>query len=79
MTDINECEDPNNLCGAVCTNTPGSYTCSCEDGYVGDGLKNGCGCAKENSEFPVIKFSLGNYPYSISFLILKTYLVVLQE
>ncbi|KAJ0644375.1 putative protein kinase RLK-Pelle-WAK family [Helianthus annuus] len=57
--DINECEDPSNLCDGVCTNTLGSYTCSCEDGYVGDGLKNGHGCAKENSEFPIIKFTLG--------------------
>ncbi|KAL8237228.1 hypothetical protein R6Q59_018309 [Mikania micrantha] len=57
--DINECEDPNNLCAGVCTNTPGNYTCSCNDGYTGDGLKNGRGCKKENSQFPVIKFSLG--------------------
>ncbi|KAI3676277.1 hypothetical protein L1987_85882 [Smallanthus sonchifolius] len=57
--DINECEDPNNLCDGVCTNTLGNYTCSCKHGYVGDGLKNGRGCTKEKSEFPVIKFSLG--------------------
>ncbi|KAD3067714.1 hypothetical protein E3N88_35594 [Mikania micrantha] len=57
--DINECEDPDNLCVGVCTNTPGNYTCSCKDGYTGDGLKNGRGCKKETSQFPVIKFSLG--------------------
>ncbi|KAD1423639.1 hypothetical protein E3N88_42844 [Mikania micrantha] len=57
--DVNECEDPNNICDGVCTNTPGGYTCSCQDGYVGDGLKNGRGCVKKSSEFPVIKFSLG--------------------
>ncbi|KAK9054944.1 hypothetical protein SSX86_026023 [Deinandra increscens subsp. villosa] len=58
--DINECDDPsNNLCDGVCTNTPGNYTCSCKHGYVGDGLKNGRGCTKEKSQFPVIKFSLG--------------------
>ncbi|KAK9054945.1 hypothetical protein SSX86_026024 [Deinandra increscens subsp. villosa] len=57
--DINECDDPDNLCDGICTNTPGSYTCSCKDGYVGDGLKNGSGCVKKSSEFPVIKFSLG--------------------
>ncbi|KAK9054947.1 hypothetical protein SSX86_026026 [Deinandra increscens subsp. villosa] len=58
--DINECDDPsNNLCDGVCTNTPGNYTCTCKDGYIGDGLKNGRGCTKEKSQFPVIKFSLG--------------------
>ncbi|KAI3781634.1 hypothetical protein L2E82_11653 [Cichorium intybus] len=61
--DINECEDPNNnLCEVakgICTNTPGGYSCSCADGYIGDGLRNGRGCVAENSEFPVIKFSLG--------------------
>nr|XP_043618834.1 wall-associated receptor kinase 2-like [Erigeron canadensis] len=57
--DINECEDPNNLCEGVCTNTKGSYTCRCEDGYVGDGLKNGRGCTKEHPQFPVTKFSVG--------------------
>ncbi|XP_023760203.1 wall-associated receptor kinase 2 [Lactuca sativa] len=63
--DINECEDPNiNLCEGICTNTPGGYSCSCKDGYVGDGFSNGRGCVAENSdaensEFPVIKFSLG--------------------
>ena len=48
--DINECEgDDSNNCheNANCTNTDGSYTCSCNPGYTGDGvtctskLKNG--------------------------------------
>lgn len=61
LTDINECDDPNsNFCEGVCTNTPGSYTCHCKDGYIGDGLINGSGCAKKSSQFPIIKFSLGN-------------------
>nr|XP_043619868.1 wall-associated receptor kinase 2-like [Erigeron canadensis] len=54
--DINECEDPMNLCDGGCTNTLGSYCC--EDGYVGDG-PNGRRCNKEHSQFPVSKFSLG--------------------
>ncbi|KAK4478453.1 hypothetical protein RD792_013928 [Penstemon davidsonii] len=58
-TDINECA--NNPCNdhGVCTNTPGSYNCSCQDGYNGDGTRDGLGCIAENSEFPVIKFTVG--------------------
>ena len=39
-TDINECEDGTNRCdvNAECTNTDGSYTCSCSSGYTGDGM-----------------------------------------
>ena len=38
--DINECEDLTALCdsNAECTNTQGSYECTCGDGYSGDGL-----------------------------------------
>ncbi|XP_059669519.1 uncharacterized protein LOC132314713 [Cornus florida] len=58
--DMNECADPNNNpCNGTCINTPGGYNCSCPHGYYGDGKKDGRGCIAENSEFPVIKFSLG--------------------
>ena len=33
--------DPN----AACTNTIGSYECGCNEGYDGDGLIDGLGCA----------------------------------
>ena len=39
--DINECEsDDSNNCheNANCTNTEGSYTCSCNPGYTGNGV-----------------------------------------
>ena len=37
-SDIDECaaESPCHSNG-MCTNTPGSYTCACNDGYTGDG------------------------------------------
>ena len=39
-TDIDECGSGAHDCSsvAVCLNTPGSYNCSCHDGYDGDGL-----------------------------------------
>ncbi|OIT32886.1 PREDICTED: wall-associated receptor kinase 2-like [Nicotiana attenuata] len=60
--DIDECADPNaNSCENICINIPGSYNCSCPEGYTGDGKKNGRGCIapSSNSEFPWIKFSVG--------------------
>ncbi|MCD7472480.1 hypothetical protein HAX54_013727 [Datura stramonium] len=58
--DIDECADPNsNPCEKRCINTPGSFNCTCPHGYYGDGLKYGRGCTAENSQFPVIKVSLG--------------------
>ena len=39
--DINECDhDDGNNCheNAQCTNTEGSFTCSCQPGYTGDGI-----------------------------------------
>ena len=38
--DINECETGTDSCdvSAECTNTDGSYTCSCTSGYSGDGF-----------------------------------------
>ncbi|KAF8396190.1 hypothetical protein HHK36_017803 [Tetracentron sinense] len=48
--DINECAD--NPCEGICHNTIGNYSCSCKDGYHGDGRKNGSGCTPDT--FPVI-------------------------
>ncbi|KAG4200849.1 hypothetical protein ERO13_A05G239700v2 [Gossypium hirsutum] len=42
--DINEC-DTLKPCNGTCNNAPGSYNCSCPDGFEGDGLRNGTGCS----------------------------------
>ena len=34
VLDINECEDNNGGCSQICTNTEGSFDCSCTDGYL---------------------------------------------
>jgi len=34
VVDIDECENGTNNCGQNCSNTLGSYYCSCIDGYV---------------------------------------------
>ncbi|NOJ79561.1 DUF4215 domain-containing protein [Myxococcus xanthus] len=38
-TDVNECTNGTAQCSvnAICTNTPGSYTCTCRPGYWGNG------------------------------------------
>ena len=42
LIDINECENSqDNLCAQMCTNTEGSYNCSCREGYERQGL-TGC-------------------------------------
>ena len=38
LNDASDCAD-----NADCTNIDGSYTCRCQDGYIGDGIS----CARE--------------------------------
>ena len=40
LVDIDECSDMIDSCdsNAGCTNVPGTYTCSCNSGYTGDGM-----------------------------------------
>ncbi|KAI3811843.1 hypothetical protein L1987_21575 [Smallanthus sonchifolius] len=58
--DIDECADPNNNpCIGICSNFPGHFNCSCPDGYIGDGRKDGSRCTIRNSKSPALKISLG--------------------
>ena len=43
--DINECDTTNGRCEHSCTNTIGSFICSCDTGYQLDG--NGLSCSGE--------------------------------
>ena len=40
--DVNECQDNNGDCQHDCVNTPGSFYCSCHDGYRLQGSNNTC-------------------------------------
>ena len=37
FVDIDECATGLDMCDHNCTNTPGSYVCSCYEGYYEDG------------------------------------------
>ncbi|XP_019187487.1 PREDICTED: wall-associated receptor kinase 2-like [Ipomoea nil] len=58
-TDVDECKDPEkNTCELGCINIPGSFNCSCLDGYYsGDGQR--CLLMNKKSDFPWLKFFLG--------------------
>ena len=47
IIDIDECAESRDNCAQICTDTDGSYTCSCEAGY--DLASDGRGCNGENN------------------------------
>ena len=42
VLDINECAEATDGCAQACTNTDGSYLCSCESGYRLASDQHGC-------------------------------------
>ena len=34
LTDVDECREEMTLCSQKCQNTPGSFLCSCLEGYI---------------------------------------------
>ena len=42
LSDINECDEGISGCNQTCTNTNGSYICSCYNGYVLDADDHSC-------------------------------------
>ncbi|KAL7168184.1 hypothetical protein ACSBR2_038593 [Camellia fascicularis] len=57
--DINECVT-SRPCNMTCQNLPGTYNCSCPEGFEGDGRKNGSGCSPiHQHRFPLINIALG--------------------
>lgn len=57
--DVDECQNPTlNVCVQKCNNTLGSYQCSCQKGYNGDGRKDGSRCIKDD-QLLVIKVAVG--------------------
>ncbi|KAI3875694.1 hypothetical protein MKW92_030916 [Papaver armeniacum] len=74
--DINECEDEkNNPCEGICTNTDGSFNCSCPAGSQGDGRKDERGC---NRKVPIIQLTLGKvFPIKYRILTIPVSIVLL--
>ncbi|CAL5384739.1 unnamed protein product [Camellia sinensis] len=71
-SDIDECviSSPS-PCNITCHNLPGTYSCSCPEGYEGDGRTDGLGCSPipdSNNILPLIKIALGT-SISVSLLL----------
>jgi len=71
--DINECvpNDDRNCCNQGCTNTDGSYYCTCNDGYL-LGADN-CTCEGNKETVSVLHLFLTQYKVDLLFSTLKYY------
>ena len=72
FTDIDECANGTGDCDteAECTNTPGSYTCQCNQGYTG----NGTNCTGMVMKF-IICLLMSIYPHSFCHFIIEIEMV----
>ena len=59
FADINECRDRNGGCSDLCINTPGSFSCGCDPGYVLLPDHRSCGGKHTHRRNPQVK----NYSY----------------
>ncbi len=65
--DVDECIDDIHDCSQNCHNTVGSYTCSCNDGFVIDSDSRGCNGITYSYSYVYIDFT-----YFISLKILMS-------
>ena len=56
-TDVDECSEGTSGCSQECTNTVGSFTCSCFDGYLLDEDRKTCNGRRVDS-FQFVKLSM---------------------
>ena len=42
VADVNECAEDTDNCAQICTDTDGSYVCSCASGYLLTNDSHGC-------------------------------------
>ncbi|XP_076897939.1 wall-associated receptor kinase 2-like [Bidens hawaiensis] len=76
-TNINECEIGKHDCKYKCVDIEGNHTCTCPNGYSGDGTKSGTGCTAEQST--VIKIVAGISTSAIFLLIFVAWLYLLLK
>ena len=54
LSDINECSYSRGGCDQLCNNFPGSYNCSCLQGYILQSNKKSCQGTYTSMEYPIL-------------------------